>query len=220
MFSFGQVTSCWKQNQKIFWNDRAMAVWSHAIHRPGTHRPNVDPAYLNIVAAGVRSVFSWSGSFGKCITGLQSCKIWFFRKTFSFLCGQFMRNSSDDSTTNLNLDQLQKGQNKPNLPLWKELSSRIQLPQAHSEYVRERLYLKCNRRKNVCALIVADSCCSKNDFKVRRQTCRQQEKQDRTMKRFIDKVDDRARGLIQLTFAPIDDFVNGRRAPHLHTNWS
>ena len=63
MFSFGQVTSCWKQNQKIFWNDRVMAVWSHAIHRPSTHRPNFDPAYHNIVAAGVRSVFSRSGSY-------------------------------------------------------------------------------------------------------------------------------------------------------------
>ena len=63
MFSFGQVTSCWKQNQKIFWNDRVMAVWSLAIHRPSTQWPNFDPAYLNIVAAGVRSVFSRSGSF-------------------------------------------------------------------------------------------------------------------------------------------------------------
>ena len=68
MFSFGQVTSCWKQNQKIFWNDRVMAVWSHAIHRASTHRPNFDPAYHNIVAAGVRSVFSRSGSFVQVLT--------------------------------------------------------------------------------------------------------------------------------------------------------
>ena len=40
-----------------------MAVWSHAIHRPSTRLVNFDPAYLNIVAAGVRSVFSRSGSF-------------------------------------------------------------------------------------------------------------------------------------------------------------
>ena len=72
MFSFGQVTSCWKQNQKIFWNDRVMAVWSHAIHRPSTQWPNFDPAYLNIVAAGVRSVFSRSGSFFPSRLGIGS----------------------------------------------------------------------------------------------------------------------------------------------------
>ena len=96
--------------------------------------------------------------FGKCIAGLQSCKICFFRKTFSFLCGQFMRNRSDDSTTNLNLDQLQKGQNKQNLPLWKELSSRTQrratsslrgcerkaLSQVQQE--QERLCINCCRQ--------------------------------------------------------------------------
>ena len=50
-----------KKNNKIEF--RVMAVWSHSIHRPSTHRPNFDPAYLKIVAAGVRSVFSWSGSY-------------------------------------------------------------------------------------------------------------------------------------------------------------
>ena len=63
ILSFGQIITCWKQNQKIFWNDRVMAVWSHAIHRPSTQWPNFDPAYLNIVAAGVRSVFSRSSSY-------------------------------------------------------------------------------------------------------------------------------------------------------------
>ena len=63
MFSFGQIITCWKQNQKIFWNDRVMAVWSHAIHRPSIQQPDFDSAYLNIATAGVRSVFSWSGSY-------------------------------------------------------------------------------------------------------------------------------------------------------------
>ena len=40
-----------------------MAVWSHTIHRPSAQWSNFDPAYLNIAAAGIRSVYLWSGSF-------------------------------------------------------------------------------------------------------------------------------------------------------------
>ena len=63
MFSFGQIITCWKQNQKVFWINRVMAVWSHAIHRPSIQWPNFDPAQH--VTAGVRSVFSRSGSFAR-----------------------------------------------------------------------------------------------------------------------------------------------------------
>ena len=62
--SFGQIGISFKKKRtkKIFWNDRLMAVWSHSIHMPSTPWPNFDPAYLNISAADLRPVPSWSGS--------------------------------------------------------------------------------------------------------------------------------------------------------------
>ena len=47
------------------------------MQRPSTQWPNFDPAYLNIVAAGIRSVFSRSGSF--CLLQLDS--LWVVRCT-------------------------------------------------------------------------------------------------------------------------------------------
>ena len=59
IFSFGQFSTALKQNQKIVWNGQDMAFWSHEIHRLCIGLPNFDPASLKIIAASIRSVFSW-----------------------------------------------------------------------------------------------------------------------------------------------------------------
>ena len=48
MFSYGQIITCWKEKQEIFWFDRVMTVWSHALHRPSTQWLNFDTAYSTL----------------------------------------------------------------------------------------------------------------------------------------------------------------------------
>ena len=95
-----------------------MAVWSYAIYRPSTQRPNFDPAYLDIVAAGVRSVFSQSGSF--CFRKRFVVFFSFNRRSFPRTMWRFTTKfTSVAPQTKIPLTQTQRAHLQyPGLQLW------------------------------------------------------------------------------------------------------
>ena len=65
MFSFGKTITCWKRNQKKSFEATGLWHLKSQITKAQYRTAEFDAGYLNIVATGVRSVFSQSGSYAK-----------------------------------------------------------------------------------------------------------------------------------------------------------